>query len=385
MTDTAPSHALDATGGGAADVASVGAGQRATNVAQQAALAAADGAIANYESNEATQRATGRAGGIADAPGDDRGAPAPTRAERLAELAQMREENFEEFAARGMDVELAQLEGDDDADQDAGVEGGEDSDAEIDASASDEETESTEADDAEVAADGDQDDDTVAYNFPEVDGVNWGDPKSPALRSLMATAFDKDVTQEQFDVFAGWYAETLKGLHANDPAHAKSARAALAEEWGDQHDGRMAAAKATFTRAFPDKTLREQLKQARLPDGRKVANIPEFIRLLADCGNARAPTVDGRLAEVRKILRDDPDRYRRENLGDELLQLLERAESGRSSSAASPAHIDADEQRIAELKRWMRNDRDEYFRNGGSTEYERLLAKREKRSAERAA
>lgn len=267
--------------------------------------------LGHVASDAAPETSTGAPAGnvtpASDPAGGGVGAPAtPTR----AELESMRESDFEGFIERGLDVQLAQMEaeaeqgGDDpDADAAAGEDGVEGTEGEDGAEA---ESDAAETDETEAAADGADDDDFVGYDLPQSDGVEWGDRESGALRALMENAFESGVSQEQFNQFTNFYADAVKALKAADPEHAKTTRAVLAKEWGDATDGKMAAAKAAFQRAFPDKELREQLRQARLPDGKKLANLPEFLRFLADSGKVQQNTsVDGRIEAIRRVLRSN--------------------------------------------------------------------------------
>lgn len=129
-----------------------------------------------------------------------------------------------------------------------------------------------------------------------------------------------------------------EAMTAADAQLADATSDALIADWGQGFRPNL-----KMNAAFLDKELgnelTDQFMEARLPDGRKLMNMPEFAKLInkmargeggdiIDPGYGGVPggSVDGRIAEIQKIMNTDFGRYRREGLDAELTKLLETQE-----------------------------------------------------------
>jgi hypothetical protein len=190
------------------------------------------------------------------------------------------------------------------------------------------------AGDTELAADGDDEtrvapegvpDSPDDYELPAIDGYAWateGDA-GETVQGFLEAAHQADVPQEAVAALGTWYAERIGQLKAAreeaDADDAEGVEAALVEEWGAQYDTNLKAAKRWLRDAGE---LGAALRAARLPDGRRLANLPELVHLLADLGKGRpagsadaTPERQSRAtmaerAELAKLLRADPQMYR---------------------------------------------------------------------------
>src|SRR5690606_7928308 len=90
-----------------------------------------------------------------------------------------------------------------------------------------------------------------------------------------------------------------------------------------------------FMEATPE--IGDGWREARLPDGRRLGDIPEFVRFAVDQGRAMFGDVafatadaeaahNNRKAEIEEIMKTDINRYHREGLSKEYEEILQREE-----------------------------------------------------------
>jgi hypothetical protein len=365
----------DAPDGGSAVGAGSGQGASipATVDAQHAARQAGEDALSRYDA--------GAAGGASTTADPSHSGAAPSREERLAEIEALREAHREEFHERGLGLEAEALEADEDGEgADAGENAEQQAEGEGDGDAG--EVGSSEGDgDAPPSVPTDPEEraaffpeDSSGYELPQRDV----EAAQPDWQSFATVAHELGLSQAALDRCGQWYegriAEIHDGLVKADAGHAKAARAALTETWGDEATHNIEVAKEAYKAALPQE-FRALLRETRLPNGRKLVNEPAFVQMLATLAKAQAPSVDSRLKEIRHIMRTDIDRYRSENLDAELLELEARKEKGPASAGVAPVHDSADQRRIAELRTILRADRESYFARGLDREFQELLAK----------
>lgn len=184
------------------------------------------------------------------------------------------------------------------------------------------------------------------YKFPLPDQVRLEDlPQDAKDRIGKFTGFfyDADLTQSQVDrLVAGYNDVAEKEAQAQAVADAKlldDCEDNLRAAWGGEYRPNM---KATFT--FLESKFGQDmdaLMSARTADGRRLINIPAVAKVFhslaraegidgletGDTGAAGGKSVDARIEEINQILQTEPDKYYRENLGDEKLKLLQRKEA----------------------------------------------------------
>ncbi|MGE3872313.1 MAG: hypothetical protein AB7F74_05080 [Parvibaculaceae bacterium] len=128
-------------------------------------------------------------------------------------------------------------------------------------------------------------------------------------------------------------ADTPAQLAADRTAH-RACEATLRAHWGEAYQARLDVNLAVLAMEFgPD--LAADLLLARLPDGRRIADVPEFsaglseLIQIAAMGNQQGAGVEALLARkaaIEGVMRTDFGRYRGERLDDELSAILAKME-----------------------------------------------------------
>jgi len=176
------------------------------------------------------------------------------------------------------------------------------------------------------------------YKVPEVTGYKWSDADKPALANFLEAAHESGMTQAQADKALGWYAKFAQEAQASrfeaDKTASSSAEQDLITEWGPEYRSNKTLA-ARFLEQVPDLGLK--IAEARMPDGTRLGDSPTFIRWAAQqgkmtYGDAAFVSAEGsnslgnRLAEIGKIRDTDINRYYREKLDKEELDLMTKQE-----------------------------------------------------------
>ncbi len=160
---------------------------------------------------------------------------------------------------------------------------------------------------------------------PKVDGLVFGDADKPMLDSFKAHAFTKNWTPAQFNEALQWYAAEQESAQSRvaeqDEQFRTEARDSLYAEWGPQDFRRNVNAVQNMFAAAPE-GLRDRIFGARLADGRLAGDDPEFLKFFAQLARENNPaatlvpanadaakSVSDELASIRKLRREDPDKY----------------------------------------------------------------------------
>lgn len=176
-----------------------------------------------------------------------------------------------------------------------------------------------------------------AYEIPKVPGIEI-EANHPAMQSFKEAAFKANMSPEQFQMAAGWYAETLRSVQEERAAQDKAARIeteeALRAEWGTEYRPNMMLADRFLNSELGE--MKAQFLAARLPDGRSLGNDPAVIKFLAKMaleadggvglirGDANtAKDIDGRLSELTAMM-NSPDPAKRAAYWSEKIQSEER-------------------------------------------------------------
>lgn len=184
------------------------------------------------------------------------------------------------------------------------------------------------------------------YALPEVKGHEWTDADKPLVNEFLADLHAAGTPQPIAQAALGWYAKFQQRqveARANlDRTMAEQREDALRKDWGPQdYRAHVNLARQMFAdETFMPADLRHALADARLSDGSRLIHNPELMRFLAQQGLERKGTaglisgeqgarMGSRIDEIRKIMREDNDRYVRENLGAELQELIEKTGSRR--------------------------------------------------------
>jgi hypothetical protein len=147
------------------------------------------------------------------------------------------------------------------------------------------------------------------------DGMIAGAADQPLLASFAEQAMNANLTAEQYNQAIGWYFATQERLLAErqraDAEFKAQSSASLVQEWGADYVLNRNMVAQFFDRNFPQQFNSEMLN-ARLPDGRMLANDPAFNRailelakfvnppssLLPNASGAGLSGVEGRIAEI---------------------------------------------------------------------------------------
>lgn len=119
--------------------------------------------------------------------------------------------------------------------------------------------------------------------------------------------------------------------------HIDKAEDALRADWGTDYRTNLTMNRNQLTKAFGE-DLASQMLEAKLPNGMKLGNVPEFSKsinqwarsnggdiLIGDGGSA-AKTIDSRIAEIETLMSKDMGQYTK-SVADEYGKLLERREA----------------------------------------------------------
>lgn len=107
-----------------------------------------------------------------------------------------------------------------------------------------------------------------------------------------------------------------------DATTSKATRAELVAELGADGFKTERGRVRNMLRSMPE-GLGDDLKEARLPDGRRLINDSRFWRCAQNQNAiARVPTTTDRKAEIEKVMRTDIHRYRSEGMDAEYQRLL---------------------------------------------------------------
>lgn len=188
-------------------------------------------------------------------------------------------------------------------------------------------------------------DDPTGYAIPDTVKAMVTDDDKPMLASFTEFAHAKNAPQQVVDLATEWYFSTMDEISSKQAATDKEASDATVEEMRQEY-GPEYKANMELGRGFMEITpeIGKDWMFARLPDGRMLGNIPEFIRFAVDQGRAQfgdtafaTPDAEqkhnGRKAEIEQIMNTDIDRYRAEGLDREYQQILDR-EAKRGKRAA---------------------------------------------------
>lgn len=173
------------------------------------------------------------------------------------------------------------------------------------------------------------------YQLPEPLQKRLVDDDKPILSNFMERMHSKNWTPQQIQDGVEWYADfqeqIAEQIAQRDEQAKEEADNALRDNWSrDEYKGNL-----TLAKRFWDSTGIEALSEARLPDGRKLGNVPEFIMFSSDKGRESFGDVvfssgdaetkfNNRKAEIEKIRNTDFDRYEAEGLDREYRTIIEK-------------------------------------------------------------
>ncbi len=180
------------------------------------------------------------------------------------------------------------------------------------------------------------------YKLPDTVVKRLTDDDKPLLSSFTEFAHGKGARPDVVEIASEWYItmqeQAAEKRAAEDAEATEVAEEALRKDWvGPEYKGNMTLAKR-YIEGIPG--VGDVWTEARLPDGRRLGDIPEFITWASDQGRqtfgdvtfARADTErahSNRKAEIEQIMKTDMNRYYAEGLDKELTAILEKEEKRR--------------------------------------------------------
>jgi hypothetical protein len=176
------------------------------------------------------------------------------------------------------------------------------------------------------------------YELPQVAGVDMAkldDATKENVAAIRTTFHEANLTKEQAVVVSKAMTDLAERTAAAEAqADARAATAvedALRADWGSEYRTNIAMNVAFMEQTFGK--LTDGLLEARLPDGRRLVDVPEFSKSINAMARANGSDVifDGdkgggtsiaaRRAEIEKIMQTDFGRYQRE-FADEYTKIL---------------------------------------------------------------
>lgn len=163
------------------------------------------------------------------------------------------------------------------------------------------------------------------------------DEDKPILASFTEFAHAKNLPTGAVEVAAEWYVDMQeKAAEAQATKDAEASEAvddALRDVWArDEFKGNLSLAKRYMESAGG---IGAAWTEARLPDGRRLGDIAEFVQWASDQGRQQfgdtvfasadsAAKHEGRKTEIEKIMNTDIDRYYSEGLDKEYSEIMQR-------------------------------------------------------------
>ena len=179
--------------------------------------------------------------------------------------------------------------------------------------------------------------DATGYVFPDDVKKRMTDEDKPLLSSFTEFAHKHNARPDVVEIASRWYFDMVEGIQAKnleaDAAAEEEAEESLRKEWsGGEYKTNLNLGKR-FIESIPG--VGEQWTEARMPNGRRLGDIPEFVKWASDMGREQFgdlafATGDAerkhvaRKEEIEKIRNTDFERYEREGLDKEYRKIIEK-------------------------------------------------------------
>lgn len=175
------------------------------------------------------------------------------------------------------------------------------------------------------------------YVLPEAITKRLVDEDKPVLANFTEFAHAKNMPPAFVEMGTQWYVEMMErsaeDRAAKDAKLSEEADDTLRKEWSrDEYKGNM-----TLAKRFWESSGIDGLSEARLPDGRRLGDVPGFVQFSSDKGRSEFGDVvfsssdaegkhTSRKVEIETILKTDMNRYYQEGLDKEYAAILQREE-----------------------------------------------------------
>jgi hypothetical protein len=176
------------------------------------------------------------------------------------------------------------------------------------------------------------------YKIPEFKAVEWSDEDREMIGGFVGKLHAVNAPQPIVDAALGWYAEHVidqqEKIYQQDIGQQNELSDNLHQEWGPEYRSNLSLAQRAAGGIFGDANL---LVEARAPDGRKLGNIPEVVKALAQLGRETygdaafvsgdgRSTMHARKEEIERVMKTDMHAYREQGLDKEYRKILEAEE-----------------------------------------------------------
>jgi hypothetical protein len=214
------------------------------------------------------------------------------------------------------------------------------------------------------------------------EGLALAEADLPAFISYLDAQLEAGVGAAAIGAGVGWYLRMQAGAEQQrydaDIAERDRMVGELQAQWGPKYEQNIFALKR-LVGGMPN-GVGDALQAARMPDGTLLINVPGFAETflqVAKSGARTAPSPAVRLAEISDILANNPQRYFREKL-DQEVKLRNRIDGVRDAAEARGEQQPAT-RREKEILNIMRADINAYFRQGLDRELAAIRAARASR------
>jgi hypothetical protein len=157
------------------------------------------------------------------------------------------------------------------------------------------------SEEAEAAADGDAEapnlsgvpDDPSEYVLPEVAGFDWNEAQRAAAMPYLESLHEQGASQGQVAAVMERYAVQMAAIETLNREAVPGVEAALVKEWGSKE---ALAANVATIKAYLDNPknvspdVARGIREARMPNGLKLANSPSFVKLLLSVAKGETVT-----------------------------------------------------------------------------------------------
>lgn len=180
-------------------------------------------------------------------------------------------------------------------------------------------------------------DDPTKYVFSEAVQKRMTDDDKPLMASFTEFAHAKNAPQQVVDIASEWYFEAMEKMEGEriqaDNEAASDCEDALRKDWAHGEYKANTTLAKRFVESIPG--VGTTWSEARMPDGRRLGDVPEFVMWAADQGRERFGDAvfantdserkhTARKDEIESVMKNDIDKYYRDGLDKEYAQIVER-------------------------------------------------------------
>lgn len=176
------------------------------------------------------------------------------------------------------------------------------------------------------------------YQLPKINGFDWSDADKEVAQDFFGSAIEANMSQAQAEKVFNWYAGRMQDIQAKQYEADTNARAALEDElraeWGPEYRQNVKML-ARYAEKIPGAGA--DILAARLPDGRRLGEVPEFVKDLVERARDHygdssfiagdgGSTMQNEKEQIEKIMKTDMNRYRSEGWDKKYLAILQAEE-----------------------------------------------------------